>query len=67
MDPSPEYFVSGLIIIIGLLTLIFKLYYEPDKRINLKKASFYQGWTLIIFGLYLFGLKITLNSVSLSG
>lgn len=67
MKLSPEYFVSGLIILIGLLTLIFKLYYEPDKRINLKKASIYQGWALIVFGSYLLILKITLSLVRLSG
>ena len=67
MKLSPEYFVSGLIIIIGMLTLIFKLYYEPDKRINLKKASFYQGWALISFGFYLSILKITLSLLKSSG
>ena len=66
MRLSPEYFVSGLIIIIGLLTLTFKLYYEPDKRINLKKASIYQGWALIIFGSYLLILKIILSFVDSS-
>ena len=48
MKLSAEYFVSGLIAIIGLLSLIFKFYYEPYKRVNLKKASIYQGWVLII-------------------
>jgi len=67
MKLSPEYFFSALIIVIGLLSLIFKLYYEPDKRINLKKASIYQGWALIIFGSYLLILKIILSIVSTSG
>ena len=67
MGLSPEYFVSGLFIVIGLLTLIFKPYYEPDKRMNFKKASIYQGWALFTFGLYLLVLKITLGFVGLSG
>lgn len=66
MKLSPDYFVSGLIIIIGLLTLIFKFYYEPDKRINLKKASIYQGWAMIILGFYLLILRIILSLVRLS-
>jgi len=67
MKLSPEYFVSAFIIILGVLTLIFKLYYEPDKRINLRKASIYQGWALIIFGVYFLILRIMLNLLNLSG
>lgn len=61
MKPSPEYIVSAFIIAIGVLILIFKPYYEPDKRINLKKASIYQGWALIFLGLYMVILNIILR------
>ncbi len=66
MKFTPEYFVSGLFIVIGLLTLIFKPFYEDDKRINLIKASIYQGWAMLIFGLFLLFLKIGLSFIGLS-
>ena len=66
MKLLPEYFVTGLVIILGIFTLIFKLYYEPDQRINLRKASIYQGWALIIFGVYFIFLTFILNLVKLS-
>jgi Ca2+/Na+ antiporter len=61
MKPSPEYIVSAFIIVLGILAIIYKPYYEPDKRINLRKASIYQGWSLIVFGLYLLLLKVILD------
>jgi len=67
MKFTPEYFVSGLFIVIGLLTLIFKPFYEDDKRINLIRASIYQGWAMLIFGLFLLFLKIGLSLIGLSG
>jgi Ca2+/Na+ antiporter len=66
MKFTPEYFVSGLFIVAGLLALIFKPFYEDDKRINLIKASIYQGWAILTFGLFLFFLKIVLSFIGLS-
>ncbi len=66
MKFTPEYFVSGLFILIGLVTLIYKPLYEEDKRLNLIKVSIYQGWTMLIFGLFLLFLKIGLSIVGLS-
>jgi Ca2+/Na+ antiporter len=66
MKFAPEYFVSGLFIVTGLLALIFKPFYEDDKRINLRKASIYQGLALLIFGFYLLMLKIGLRFIGLS-
>jgi len=67
MKFTPEYFVSGLFIVIGIFALIFKLFYEDDKRINLIKGSIYQGWAMLIFGLFLLFLKIGLSFIGLSG
>jgi len=66
MKLAPEYFVAGLFIVIGLVALFFKPFYENDKRVNLIKASVYQGWTMLIFGLYLLCLKIGLSFIGLS-
>jgi len=67
MKFTPEYFVSGLVIVIGLVALIYKPFYANDKRINLRKASIYQGWALLIFGFYLLILKVGLRLIGLSG
>ncbi|MFV0265915.1 MAG: hypothetical protein ACK5HT_02150 [Draconibacterium sp.] len=60
MKFAPEYIVFGLLILIGLIGVIFKPFYEDDRRINLRKASIYQGWALVIFGLCLLILRISL-------
>jgi hypothetical protein len=66
MKFTPEYLVSGLFIVIGLVALIYRPFYEEDKRINLIKASIYQGWAMLIFGLFLLFLKVGLSIVGLS-
>ena len=66
MKFTPEYFVSGLFIVIGLLVLIFKPFYEDDKRFNLRKLSIYPGLIIFMLGLFLLILKIVLGFVGLS-
>lgn len=63
---SPDLIVSGLFILIGFVALVFKPFYEDDKRINLRKASIYQGWITLIFGLFLLALFGFLKLIGLS-
>jgi len=60
------YFLPGLFIVLGLLALILKPFYEPDKRINLRKASIYQGLAMLILGFFLLIQDITLTFLGFS-
>ncbi|HEX2921487.1 MAG TPA: hypothetical protein VHO50_10025 [Bacteroidales bacterium] len=67
MRLTPEYLVSGFILLLGLFILMYKPFYDEDKRLNLRKASIYQGWIMIALGICMIILKVVLDVFDLPG
>lgn len=58
MRPSPEIIIGLFFIIIGLLSWIYKPFYDSDKTINLKKLSVYTGIALSVLGVLFLLLRL---------
>ncbi len=67
MKPSPEIILGLFFITIGLLSWIYKPFYDSDKTINLKKLSIYIGVALSVMGVLFVLLKLFFMLVHPSG
>jgi hypothetical protein len=57
-----EYIVAVFFVVFGIICLVFKPVFEVKKNINPEKFAVYQGYAMILFGLYF----IILQSIQLS-